>query len=140
MLEFLVDNIFMFLPEKSSRRQLAFQWVKVMPLFSPTSFCIYSYKAEFIQSLLSTGKKELASRFNLTYRYIDDVLQINNPEFENYLGHVYPAKLEIKDSTKSTTSASYLDLLLSIGRDGQLTLSFLTNEMISISPSQMFRS
>ena len=77
----------------------------------------------FIQSLLSTGKKHLASRFNLTYRYIDDVLSINNPEFENYLGQMYPAELEIKDTTESTTSASYLDLLLSIWRDGQLHTS-----------------
>ena len=86
---------------------------------------LYSYQADFIQSLLSTGQKHLASRFNLTYRYIDDVLSINNPEFENYLGEMYPAELEIKDTTESTTSASYLDLLLSIGRDGQLHTSTL---------------
>ena len=73
--------------------------------------------------MLSTGKKQLASRFNLTYRLIDDVLSINNPEFENYLGQTYPAELEIKDTTESITSASYLDLLLSIGRDGQLHTS-----------------
>ena len=36
---------------------------------------------------------------------------------------MYPAGLEIKDTTESTTSASYLDLLLSIGRDGQLHTS-----------------
>ena len=32
---------------------------------------------------------------------------------------MYPAELEIKDTTESNTSASHLDLLLSIGRDGQ---------------------
>ena len=36
---------------------------------------------------------------------------------------MYPAELEVKDTTESTTSASYLDLLLSIGRDGQLHTS-----------------
>ena len=36
---------------------------------------------------------------------------------------MYPAELEIKDKTESNTSASYLDLLLSIGRDGQLRTS-----------------
>ena len=41
---------------------------------------------------------------------------INNPEFKNYLGQMYPAELEIKDTTEGTTSASYLDLLLSIGK------------------------
>ena len=84
---------------------------------------LYSYEAEFIQSLLSTGKKKLASQFNFTYRYIDDVLSINNPDFENYLGQMYPAELEIKDTTESNTSASYLDLLLSIEIDGQLRTS-----------------
>ena len=33
---------------------------------------LYSYEVEFIQSLLSTGKKKLASQFNFTYRYIDE--------------------------------------------------------------------
>ena len=36
---------------------------------------------------------------------------------------MYPAKLEIKDTTKSNTSASHLDLLLSIESDGQLRTS-----------------
>ena len=36
---------------------------------------------------------------------------------------MYPPELEIKDTTESNTSASYLDLLLSIGRDGQLRTS-----------------
>ena len=84
---------------------------------------LYWYEAEFIQSLLSAGMKRLASQFNFTYRYIDDVLSINNPDFENYLGQMYPPELEIKDTTESNTFASYLDLLLSIGRDGQLHTS-----------------
>ena len=45
------------------------------------------------------------------------------PDFENYLGQMYPAELEIKDTTESNTSASYLDLLLSIESDGQLRTS-----------------
>ena len=39
------------------------------------------------------------------------------------MGQMYSAELEIKASTESTTSASYLDLLLSIRRDGQLHTS-----------------
>ena len=60
----------------------------------------------------------MASRFNFTYRYIDDVLSLNNPKFENYLGQMYPVELEIKDTTESNN-----DLHLSIGRDGQLHTS-----------------
>ena len=70
-----------------------------------------------------TGRKKLASQFNFTYRYIDDVFSTNNPDFENNLGQMYPAELEIKDTTESNTSASYLDLRLSIESDGQLRTS-----------------
>ena len=84
---------------------------------------LFLYEAEFIQSLLSVIKKQLVSQFNFTSRYMDDVLSIYNPDFEKYLGQMYPPELEIKDTTESYNSASYLNLLLSIGRDGQLRTS-----------------
>ena len=92
-----------------------------VPLLS--DIFLYSYEAEFMQSLLSAGQKQLASQFNFLYRYIDDVLSINYPGFDNYIGQMYPAELEIKDKTEGNNSASYLDLHLSIGRDGQLRTS-----------------
>ena len=139
MLEFLVDNIFVVFAGK------VFQQIVGIPMGTNCAplladLFLYSYEAEFIQSLLSTGRKQLASRFNFTYRYIDYVLSINNPEFENYLGQMYPVELEIKDTTESNTSASYLDLLLSIGREVNFTLPFMTNLTISIVTSQIFRS
>ena len=36
-----------FLPEKSSSRQSAFQWVRIVPLFSPTFFCIDTKRNSF---------------------------------------------------------------------------------------------
>ena len=42
---------------------------------------------------------------------------------QNYLDQMNPAEFEIKDTTESNTSASYLDKLVSIGRDGQLRTS-----------------
>ena len=39
------------------------------------------------------------------------------------MAHVYPVELEIKDTTESNTSATYIDLLLSIERDSQLHIS-----------------
>ena len=50
-------------------------------------------------------------------------MYINNPDFEHYLDQMYPVELEIKDTTECINSAFYLDLLLSIGRDGQLHTS-----------------
>ena len=122
ILEFLVDNIFVVFAGK-----VFIQTVRIpmgtncAPLLA--DIFLYSYETDFIQSLLSTREKQLASGFNLTYMYIDDVLSINIPEFEKYLGQMYPAELEIKDTTESTTSASYINLILSIG-EGLSTLHF----------------
>ena len=67
---------------------------------------LYSYEAEFIQSLISTGSKQLASPFNTTYRFIGNVLSINNLEVEKYLGQMYPVERQIKDTKEFNTSAS----------------------------------
>ena len=65
-----------------------------------------------IHTISALGRKK--SRFNFTYRDIGNVGCINLPDFANYRS---------KDPIKSVTSASYLDLLLSIRRDGHLHTS-----------------
>ena len=56
---------------------------------------------------------------NFSFRYIDDVLSLNNPNLKDYLHLIYPSELEIKETTDST-SASYLDLYLYIDNTGRL--------------------
>ena len=69
----------------------------------------------------TTGKKQhliSTSHIEVSMTYCQSIIQI-----ENYLGRMYPAELEIKDTTESKTSTSYLDFLLSMGRDSQLRTS-----------------
>ena len=82
---------------------------------------LYSYEAELIQKLLHEKKKSLAVAFNSTFRYIDDVLSINNNQFQSLVDSIYPNELEIKDTTESFTSASYLDVLLKLDTNGKIT-------------------
>jgi hypothetical protein len=65
--------------------------------------------------------KPLAVTFNSSFRYINDVSSINNDRFHSYVDYIYPSELEIKDTTESSTSASYLDVLLNIDAGGKLT-------------------
>ena len=46
---------------------------------------LYSDEAEFIQTLIKSGKRHLAKSFCLTYRYIEDFLSINDPKFGDYI-------------------------------------------------------
>jgi hypothetical protein len=47
---------------------------------------LYSYEEIFVQKLLQDRNKKLAVSFNHTFRYIDDVLSINNHNFHNFYG------------------------------------------------------
>ena len=119
MIEFLVDNIFV------ECGGVIFQQVIGIPMGTNCAplladLFLYSYEAEFIQTLIKSGKQHLAKSFHYTYRYIDDVLSINNPNFGNYIVDIYPAELEIKDTTDADHRASYLDLDLSYDRDKRL--------------------
>ena len=81
MLEFLVDNIFVVFGGKVFQQKVGIPMgTHCAPLLA--DIFLYSYEAEFIQSLLSSGKKKIASQFNFTYRYIDDVLPINNTDLK----------------------------------------------------------
>jgi hypothetical protein len=88
------------------------------PLFA--DLLLYSYEADFIQGLLKRNEKKLAWSFNFTFRYIDDVLSLNNFGFGDFVDRIYPIELEIKDNTDTDTSASYLDLHLEIDNEGRL--------------------
>jgi hypothetical protein len=81
---------------------------------------LYSYETDFIQGLLKKIEKKRAWSFNFTFRYIDDVLSLNISRFGDFVDHIYPIELEIKDTTDTDKSASYLDLHLKIDSEGQL--------------------
>ena len=58
--------------------------------------------------------------FGITFRYIDDVLSLNNSRLGDFVDRIYPIELEIKDTTDTDRFASYLDLQLEIDRVGRL--------------------
>ena len=80
-------------------------------------------RQNFAQKLLRDNNKKQAVSFNHTFRYIDDVLSINNHNFHNYVHLIHPDELGIKDTTESDKSASYLDILLNIDSNGRLITS-----------------
>jgi hypothetical protein len=51
---------------------------------------------------------------------LDDVLSLNNSRIGDFVHHVYPIELEMKDTTDTHRSASYLDLQLEIDDEGRL--------------------
>jgi hypothetical protein len=74
--------------------------------------------------LLNKSERKVTRSFNYTFRYIDDVLSLNNSRLGDIVDRIYPIELEIKDTTDTDRSASYLDLHLTIDSEGQLRTKF----------------
>ena len=55
---------------------------------------LYSYEADFIQSLLQRKEKKLAKSFGFTFHFIDDVLSLNNSKFGDYVD-LFPIHSEL---------------------------------------------
>ena len=78
------------------------------------SWCIYNWYS------MEWGKKFTNLCINLRYRYIEDVLSLNNSRFGDFVDRIYPIELEIKDTTDTDRLASCLDLHLEIDSEGRL--------------------
>ena len=138
MLEYLIDNIFVEFGGRIFQQTIGIPMgTNCAPLLA--DLFLYSYEAEFVQSLLQAGKKHLAQQFNFTYRYLDDVLSLKNTKFPEYLEFIYPGELEIKETTETAASTSYLDCYLYMTMES-LLIGFTTNGMTSIFPLLTFHS
>ena len=120
MLEFLIDNIYVVFGDQVFQQSIGYPIItNCGPLFA--DLFLYSYEAEIMQNLMYEKKKILAVAFNSTFRYIDDVLSINNGNFHSYVDTIYLGELEIKISSASDTSVLYLDIFPEKDVNGNLT-------------------
>ena len=59
-------------------------------------------------------KKKSVEAFNSTSRYLDDLLNIDNIEFDQMVDRIYPTELQLNIANSSDTEAPFLDLNLCI--------------------------
>jgi hypothetical protein len=89
-------------------------------------------------SLIRHLKIHEARAFNFTYRYIDDVSSINNSRFAEFLPLIYPPELEVKETTDTASSASFLNLYLEFDDRGQqfVPIGMPTTGLNSVPPKE----
>ena len=63
------------------------------------------------------NQTDIIEAFNSASRYLDDLLNIDNPYFEHMVGQIYPNKLQVNKSNSADTEAPSLYLDLSITND-----------------------
>ena len=75
---------------------------------------LFCYERDFMKDLSSDNQADVIKSFNSTSRYLDDLLNIDNPYFEGMVNQIYPSELQLNKANTSDTEAPFLDLHLSI--------------------------
>ena len=75
---------------------------------------LFFFERDFMKDLSSDNQADVIKAFNTTSRYLDDLLNIDNPYFERMVNQFYPSELQLNKANTSDTEAPFLDLHLSI--------------------------
>ena len=75
---------------------------------------LFCYERDFMMSLSDDKQADIIHVFYTTFRYLDDILNINNIYFDNMVTSIYPAELQLNKANISDTETSFLDLHLFI--------------------------
>ena len=112
-LHYLLDNIFIRFGSKLYRQIVGIPMgTNCAPLVA--DLFLFCYERDFMLSLSDNNQADIIEAFNSTSRYLDDLLNIDNPYFEQMVGQIYPTELQLKKANSSDTEAPFLDLNLSI--------------------------
>ena len=112
-LHYLLVNIFIRFGSKSYRQIVSIPMgTYCAPLVA--DLFLFCYKRDFMSSLSDNNQADIIEAFNSTSRYLDDLLNIDNPYFEQMVGQIYPTELQLNKANSSDTETPFLDLNLSI--------------------------
>ena len=70
-----------------------------------------------MMSLSDDKQADVIDAFNTAFRYLDDILNINNVYLDNMVSQIYLSELQLNKTNTSDTETALLDLHLSISND-----------------------
>ena len=112
-LHLLLDNIFVRFGDSIYRQVIGIPMgTNCAPLIA--DLFLYCYERDFMLKLNPDSDADIITAFNYTSRYLDDILNLDNPFFDKMFASIYPKELKLNKANSSDTSAAFLDLDLSI--------------------------
>ena len=68
---------------------------------------LFCYERDFMTSLSDVKQAEIIEAFKSTSRYLDDLLNIDNPYFEGMVNRIYPHELQLNKANTSDTESQF---------------------------------
>ena len=72
---------------------------------------LFCYERDFMKDLSNDDQADIFKAFNSTSRYLDDLLNIDNPYFEGMVNQIYPPELQFNKANTSDTESPFLDYI-----------------------------
>ena len=114
-LVYLLDNIFIRFGTKLYRQTIGVPMgTNCVPLVA--DLFLFCYEGDFMKSLSRKNQADIIEAFNLTSRYLDGLLNIDNIYFDQMMDRIYPTELKLNRSKSSDIEVSFLDLNLCISK------------------------
>ena len=96
-LSYLLDNIYTRFGTKLYRQIVGIPMgTNCAPLVA--DLFLYCYERDFMDSLNHDNQADVIEAFNSTSRYLDDLLNIDNPYFEGMVNQIYPPSTSVEQS------------------------------------------
>ena len=115
-LTYLLDNIYIRFGTKLYRQIVGIPMgTNCAPLVA--DLFLFCYERDFMLSLSDQNQTDIIEAFNSTSRYLDDLLNVDNPYFEGMVNQIYPPELQLNKANNSDVEAPFLDLHLNISND-----------------------
>ena len=68
---------------------------------------LFCYERDFMMSLSDYKQADAIDAFKTTFKYLDDILNINNVYFGNMVSQIYPSELQLNKANTSDTKAAF---------------------------------
>ena len=105
-LTYLLDNIYIRFGTKIYRQVVGIPMgTNCAPLVA--DLFLFCYERDFMPSLSENTQAEVIEAFNSTSRYLDDLLNVDNPYFEGLVSQIYPSELKLNKANQSDTEAPF---------------------------------
>ena len=101
---YLLDNIYIRFCTRLYRQIVGIPiGINYAPLVA--DLFLFCYERDFMTSLSDVKQAEIIEAFKSASRYLDDLLNTDNPNFEGMVNRIYPPELRLNKANTSDTEA-----------------------------------
>lgn len=112
LLDIMIDNVFVRIGDNLYRQVVGIPMgTDCAPLLA--NLFLHQYEFKYMKKLMKTNFA-LALTFSDTFRYIDDLVTLNNANFEEHIPKIYPPSLILNKENESDVQATFLDIAIQV--------------------------